>query len=586
MLDKYKEEITRLVLSMSHISNLEIAVFNENSNIIAATDEYLHKKGNSVHKPSLMEVISNGNILVNKPGHMPSCKGCRFQDNCPSTIEILNTINSNGRPVGVISFTSFTPEGHDRMIQNLDSYIDLVADLSHMISMFTQNDGFESVNNSTYEEALKLSNETLLVTDKNGSVTFASESAKTLLPDCTLYSISLWSLFPSLALNKSIKHEIQTMHIEIGERVFDGMLKPILEKGSVSGYVLKLESSSKKKLSKHLQNEKAFNIELFLLGESSEIEKCRDSIVRFSKSDSTVIISGETGTGKELAARSIHNLSKRSRHPFISVNCASIPESLFESELFGYEEGAFTGAKRGGKPGKFELAQMGTLFLDEIGELPHFMQAKLLRVLQEHYVERVGGTRTIPIDVRIITATNQNLEEMIREKRFRADLFFRLNVIPLVMPPLSERSGDPGLLAAHFLVKHCKRQNRKIIGFHQGVTEILSSYHWPGNVRELENAIEYAINMEESDRISVGSLPAYLTALNCIPERLDSEQSRISSSFKNSKDLLEQQLIRELLNHYGWDGIGKEKAASKMGVSLRTFYRKIKNLGINERGAL
>ena len=140
MLDKYKEEITRLVLSMSHISNLEIAVFDENSNIVAATEEYLHKKGNSVHKPSLMEVISNGNILVNKPGHMPSCKGCRFQDNCPSTIEILNTIKSNERPIGVISFTSFTPGGHDRMIQNLDSYIDLVSDLSHMISMFTQND--------------------------------------------------------------------------------------------------------------------------------------------------------------------------------------------------------------------------------------------------------------------------------------------------------------------------------------------------------------------------------------------------------------------------------------------------------------
>jgi len=569
MLHRFKEEITRLVFATANTTGLELAVFDENSDIIAATEEYLLKKGNSVHKPSLLEVISSGNILVNKPGHMPSCKGCRFQNHCPSTIEVLNTINSNGRPVGVLSFTSFTPEGHEMLTKNLNSYIDLVADLSHVISMMLQNQAAEPGNSAVLEEAMNFSSENILITDKNGNLTFASESAKALLPACALYTINLWSLFPSIAPNKSIRQELQTMHVEIGERVLNGTLKPILDHGSLVGYILKLEQSSQKKVSGSRQNDKAFSIELFLLGESKEMESCRSQIKRIAKSDSTVIINGETGTGKELAAKSIHNLSHRSRHPFISINCASIPESLFESELFGYEEGAFTGAKRGGKPGKFEMAQMGTLFLDEIGELPHYMQAKLLRVLQEHCVERVGSTRTIPIDVRIIAATNQNLEEMIREKKFRADLFFRLNVIPLIMPPLRDRLGDSTILAEHFLVKHCKKQNRKIEGFEFDVEEILASYEWPGNVRELENAIEYAIHMEDSPQISAMSLPSYV-----------SPNTKIHPMEESLR--LQQQILKDLLNRYGWTKSGKEKVAEELKISLRTLYRRISDWNIEE----
>lgn len=569
MLQRFKEEISRLVFATANTTGLELAVFDENSDIIAATDEYLVKKGNSVHKPSLMEVISSGNILVNKPGHMPSCKGCRFQNHCPSTIEILNTINSNGRPVGVLSFTSFTPEGHEMLTKNLNSYIDLVADLSHVISMLIQNQAAEPGNSTALEEAMKLCSETILITDKNGNLTYASENAKALLPACALYTINLWSLFPSIAPNKSIHRELQSMHVEIGERIFNGTLKPILDNGSLAGYILKLEQAALKKTTGSHQNEKAFNIELFLLGESREMGNCRSQILRIAKSDSTVIINGETGTGKELAAKSIHNLSPRSRHPFISINCASIPESLFESELFGYEEGAFTGAKRGGKPGKFELAQMGTLFLDEIGELPHYMQAKLLRVLQEHCVERVGSTRTIPIDVRIIAATNQNLEEMIQEKKFRADLFFRLNVIPLTMPSLRERMGDSVVLADHFLEKHCKRQKREMEGFHPEVIELLSSYSWPGNVRELENAIEYAIHMEDTPHISQKALPSYVTAVH--------QTSTLEEPMRAQK-----KLVKDLLNRHGWNRSGKEKTAEELKISLRTLYRKMKEWEIEK----
>lgn len=557
MLINHKEEIQRLVRSTAALTGLEIAVFDENSDIISATEAYIEKKGNSVHKPSLMEVISSGNILVNKPGRMPSCVGCRFQENCPSTIEILNTIYSSGRPVGVISFTSFTEEGHNRLTESLNTYIDLVSDLSHVISLFTHESREITEVNPLYVETLKHMKETLFLANEIGSILFASEGAKTLLPSCTLNTMNLFSLFPELASSRTVKRTPQIIHLDIGSTSFSGELIPIHHGGEHRGYLLKLSSEGKSLRKKTTVPEKAFQIDRYLLGKSTEMAHTRDRIQRISASDSTVIIHGETGTGKELAARSIHNLSRRSRHPFVSINCASIPETLFESELFGYEEGAFTGAKRGGKPGKFELAQMGTLFLDEIGELPLYMQAKLLRVLQDHSVERVGGTRGIPVDVRIIAATNRNLEVMIREETFRSDLYFRLNVIPLEMPPLRDRIGDALFLASHFLEKHSLKENRSFHGFTKEAAQLLASYDWPGNVRELENAVEYGMHMEDTPFISPESLPPYVRMKS---HRLQSEKEK----------------IRGLIDRYGDDLAGKEKAAAEMGISLRTLYRKLK----------
>jgi Nif-specific regulatory protein len=243
-----------------------------------------------------------------------------------------------------------------------------------------------------------------------------------------------------------------------------------------------------------------------MVGESPAARRVYDRVARVARADSTVLITGETGTGKELAARAIHLNSRRARRPFIAINCAALTESLLESELFGHERGAFTGAI-GLKKGKLELADGGSLFLDEVGELAPGLQAKLLRVLQEREFERVGGTRSIQVDVRILSATNRTLSAEVAAGRFREDLYFRLNVVGIEMPALRDRRDDIPLLARHFLAKSAKKCGRRLIGISRPAMACLSAYEWPGNVRELENAIERAAVLGATEEITPEDLP-------------------------------------------------------------------------------
>ncbi|MBR4113811.1 MAG: sigma 54-interacting transcriptional regulator [Anaerotignum sp.] len=256
---------------------------------------------------------------------------------------------------------------------------------------------------------------------------------------------------------------------------------------------------------KELQNTK-YTIDN-ILGKSSAVKEMKEKILKFSQGNSNILILGESGSGKELVAHSIHNCSKRSIHPFIRLNCAAIPENLFESEFFGYEGGAFTGAAKSGKKGKFELANKGTLFLDEIGELPPYMQAKLLRVLQEKEITRVGGNREIPVDVRVLAATNCDLEQLVREGKFREDLYFRLNILNIYVPPLRERKQD-----IDELVLHCLERLHKENGTLKVITErtlsLLRQYPWKGNIRELFNVVEKMYFVSDDDTIDMDDIPA------------------------------------------------------------------------------
>jgi transcriptional regulator with PAS, ATPase and Fis domain len=278
---------------------------------------------------------------------------------------------------------------------------------------------------------------------------------------------------------------------------------------------------------------------------------------------------GESGTGKEMFARAIHNDSSRRGKPFVAVNCAAIPEGLLESELFGYEEGSFTGAKKGGKIGKFEIANGGTIFLDEIGDMQLHMQTKLLRVLQDQTIERVGGQYEIPIDVRVIAATHKDLYKMMKEGEFRYDLFYRLNVIPLVIPPLRERKEDIPLIMKYVLQKCTSKLNKSIIGFSPEANDILLNYYWQGNIRELENTIEYAVNMENSGFISANNLPAKFKRNKDNPSPSDG-----LTSVKN----LEKEAILNALNAFGYKN--KAAAAKAIGMSRATFYRKLREYEI------
>ena len=297
-------------------------------------------------------------------------------------------------------------------------------------------------------------------------------------------------------------------------------------------------------------------------GSGAHMASVKRRMRKLVNSPSSIFISGETGTGKGLLAQSIHSESGRRDKPFVTISCANIPETLFESELFGYEAGAFTGALKSGKRGKLEMAEEGTLFLDEISEMPMNMQAKLLNVLQDRRFERVGGTRSVPVNARIISASNADMGQRIAEGRFRADLYYRLNVINIEMLPLRERIEDlPELLAA-FLDKFNRQLDAHVLSFRQEVLDLFYRYSWPGNIRQLENIVEYCVNMAEDSKVTLDDLPAYF---------LREVNQQQPPTLKGA----EYAAIRDLLNQYGWDVKGKTRTAEALGISLRTLYRKM-----------
>ena len=307
-----------------------------------------------------------------------------------------------------------------------------------------------------------------------------------------------------------------------------------------------------------------------IVGRSDGIREVFSMITSVARSESTVLIEGESGTGKELVARAIHNLSPRKNKLFVPVNCAAIPENLLESELFGHERGAFTGAFER-KLGKFEIADEGTLFLDEVSSLPLSMQGKLLRVLQEREIERVGGVEPIAVNVRIISASNLDLKKMISEEKFRKDLFFRLNVIPVFVPPLRERREDIPLLAEHFLDLYNREFGKKIKGFSRDAVEALTNYPWPGNVRELQNLVERLVVLAKSDVISEDHIPKEILD----PESGLSEEEIINLPFREAQIKFESAFIKKALTKAGGS---KSKAAKMLGIHRNTLLNLEKKL--------
>jgi formate hydrogenlyase transcriptional activator len=303
-----------------------------------------------------------------------------------------------------------------------------------------------------------------------------------------------------------------------------------------------------------------------VIGNSPALESVLQQVERVAPTDSTVLIQGETGTGKELIAHAIHNLSSRCGRPFVRLNCAAIPLDLLESELFGHEKGAFTGAIAQ-KIGRFELADKGTLFLDEVGDIPPALQPKLLRVLQEQEFERLGSTRTHQVDVRLVAATNRNLMEMANRGDFRSDLYYRLNVFPIMLPPLRDRSQDIPALVTHFVEIYGRRMNREIEHIPPTTMSALTSYHWPGNIRELQNLIERAVILS-NDGVLPNPLPSGETLAPPVPSS--------ATTLKDSERIL----ILHALESVGWVIGGAKGAAAKLGLKRTTLIHKMQKLGI------
>jgi len=384
-----------------------------------------------------------------------------------------------------------------------------------------------------------------------------------------------WPFLPVIIMSGHGTVETAVKATKLG--AFDFIEKPL----SIEPLIVAIENALK---FKDLQEENILLKEktkrkVELTGISKQIKQLKEQIKIVAPTDAWILITGENGTGKEIVAQTIHRLSKRSHKPLVEVNCAAIPDELIESELFGHEKGAFTGAVSM-KRGKFDLANGGTLFLDEIGDMALKTQAKILRILQEQKFERVGGSKTISVDVRIIAATNKDLEKEIKKGNFREDLYFRLNVIPIEVPPLRERKEDIPLLINEFLMEYSKGKTKKI---EEKAVKALCNYDWPGNVRELKNLIERLVILSKSDTIKLEDIPKNIRQKSNYKENFSYKELDFDLScfycpnFKQAKSLFEKEYIKKKLKEFGGN---IKKTAESIGIERRHLYRKLKSLEI------
>lgn len=568
-LENVRSGIEHFVSAAAEAFRVEAAIFNQECSLFYCTPTYLKKKGNAVHYAFIQDVIVNGSVLVTEPGKMPACIGCRFNEHCPSTMEILCCIHSGTEVAGVISFTAFTKEGQKRISENTDIYLNAITKLSSLIGEYLQqftDDNTMADTEKLIEGLMSVCDQPLLLTDPNGVVLRYNNLADKVLKFCNVSSTSLRQIFSEdMARRITSGNDLFEKKASIGNNTAKVTTRSIYSQNHLHSILVRLSNEFYESLPESGAFER-------LIGSSQAFVHIQNLIKRVADSPTPILITGETGTGKELVARSFHEQSRRNKYPFVAINCSSIPENLFESELFGYEEGSFTGAKKGGKMGRIEMAQGGTLFLDELGEMPLSVQPKLLRVLQEYELERVGSTKKIHLDIRIVAATNRDLKEMIKEGKFREDLFYRISVINVKLPPLRERKEDIIPISLSYLERLKTKMTTPLCKISPEAEQAFLSYSWPGNIRELQNVVEYAANLCDSDTLTFSDLPEHMRGL----EKRPAEEKQKEAPLPDSQ---EQQIL-DLLSSYGHTLEGKKKIAAELGISLRTLYRKLNKMNL------
>ena len=568
-LESVRSGIEHFVSAAAEAFRVEAAIFNQQSSLFYCTPTYLKKKGNTVHYAFIQDVIVNGSVLVTEPGKMPACIGCRFNEHCPSTMEILCCIHSGTDVAGVISFTSFTKEGQKRISENTEVYLNAITKLSSLIGEYLQqfSEGSAAADTEKLIESLmSLCEQPLLLTDPNGVVLRYNSLADKVLKFCNVSSTSLRQIFSEdMARRITSGNDLFEKKASIGENTAKVTTRSIYSQNHLHSILVRLSNE----FYENLPESGAFER---LIGSSRAFVHIQNLIKRVADSPTPILITGETGTGKELVARSFHEQSRRNKYPFVAINCSSIPENLFESELFGYEEGSFTGAKKGGKMGRIEMAQGGTLFLDELGEMPLSVQPKLLRVLQECELERVGSTKKIHLDIRIVAATNRDLREMIKEGKFREDLFYRISVINVKLPPLRDRKEDIIPISLNYLERLKTKMTTPLRTISHEAEQAFLNYSWPGNIRELQNVVEYAANLCDSDTLTLADLPEHMRGLEECPDTEKQKETPLPDS--------QEKQILDLLSAYGHTLESKKKIAADLGISLRTLYRKLNKMNL------
>lgn len=564
-----RKDIQKFAETISQIIQMDVEIMDKNFIRVGGTGRLKNKVGQSMTEESHIykKVLETGKeYVILNPKEDIHCSRCPSIQNCKEKLEVSTPIFLNNEVAGVIGLICFNNQQKLNFIDKQEKYLNFLKQISGFISsqayLFLENSYAES-KKEFLKVILNKIEEGILIYDNNHLLTHMNEVSIKLFNTKILQENLFIQPLNDNFLGKnaySIIYNDKKLDV-FGEIFTFSPFEKVLifkEKKAIHNSIL------------HVTNSTTGTLVKDFIFYSDSMKKLFERINKISKNPSTVLITGESGTGKEIIARTIHMNSNRVNQPFIAINCGAIPEALLESEFFGYVKGSFTGADPRGKIGKFELANGGTLFLDEIGDMPLYMQIKLLRVLQERKIIRIGSNQLIDVDVRIIAATNQNLEHLVEMGEFRKDLYYRLNVVPIEVPPLRKRTGDIFIFAEHFAEKYATLFKKNFTNISSEVLSIFEKYNWPGNVRELENTIEYMINlMGDNGILSYNHLPQKLLTTNSakIP------QERTLKS-------MEIEMINNLLIKYGDSTESKKQIAKILGIGIATLYRKIEQYNL------
>lgn len=567
---------------ISKVLRVEVEIADLNLVRIAGTGVYKNGINRSmsgegyVYKAAIESGIPQ---IIYNPGKDKLCMPCIKRGKCQEKFEMCTPIKLGDEIIGVIGLVCFSDDQKQYLMREFDTYMEFLHQISEFISI-TAYERKEKLRAKTLLNSLNLvidkMDRGVIILNKTNKVTHINKRAIEILnviDNHFIHEIDVEEVGESIVGMHEYKLRIDNQNfyvvgniypMSLNEDQFDKMII-FQDDKRLKDIVTGVSNASK-------------NIGCDdILGECDRMTMLKKNLKKIALSSSTVLVTGESGTGKELFARAIHNEGNRKREAFIAINCAAIPDALLESELFGYAKGAFTGASASGKMGKFELANKGTIFLDEIGDMPLYLQTKLLRVLQDRRIIKIGSNKPIDIDVRVIAATNKNLVKLIEENKFREDLYYRLNVIPFSIPPLRERIQDIKILVEYFVDKYTRLLNKKFssIFIDEEVWGIFYNYYWPGNIRELENTIEFMINMLGTD----GRL-----TLDTVPNSIIHNERKIKEKDKEICTLkeLEKNEINKALEIYGNSTQGKKVAAKKLGIGIATLYRKIEEYNLSK----
>ncbi|HUX08037.1 MAG TPA: sigma 54-interacting transcriptional regulator [Acidobacteriota bacterium] len=565
--------VQEVVMAIAAVTQVEITVIDKNLVRVAGTGRYAAELDSQLPPNCISDQILRAGkaIVLEEPRKDPLCAQCAFKGQCRELAEISFPITLEGAAVGNVALVAFTEKQRGHLLANRDIYIAFLTKMSNLVSI-----KLEASNRAKHVELLKQHLETLVDKIEQGiiyvspgfKVLFFNKIARDFLGPDLAVGVPMSKVLPELSWNRLepgeqlVNREHEAINVSI--KTIDE-LGALVEVQRISTIQQKEHEIRRRMNPKRHLAHATFGD---LIGNHPDYAASVETARRYSRVDATVLITAETGTGKELFAQSIHNLSKRRVEPFVAINCAALPESLLESELFGYVGGAFTGARRGGKMGLFEQAHRGTILLDEIAEMPFRLQSSLLRVLQNKEVMRIGDDKLIPVDVRIIAATNKDLRELVEKGEFREDLYYRLNILRLNIPPLRDRIDDMPLLVQHFAIQTCRKYERQPVAFTKDCMELMGKHRWPGNIRELYNAVQRAVLLTD-DALVDHDLMAEILEFH--HDNVESDTVKVELDLDGSFKKIQKQIIEQLLEH-----LGSEDEVSRItGLSKTTIWRRL-----------